>query len=171
MECAASLSLKRMELLDCNLVRIFLDVSTLLSDIVTADGLSILPNIWKAVPSTDRHSRFQFARQEEPTRSQIAVWRRVLRTLVTPSVTTTRHLLALPLGAWISESNMIWSAMTFDSNLYRRNPKKTRANCTSRCTFRSTWLQPRVSLHLPPFLIRNQTGTRLQSLLLRFRLT
>ena len=123
MECAASLSLKRMELLDCNLVRTFLGVSTL-SDVVTADGLCIHPNIWKAVPSTDRQSRFQFARQEAPTRSQIAVWRRVLRTLGTPSDTTTPHLLASPLGAWISESNMIWSAMRFDSNLYRRDPTK-----------------------------------------------
>ncbi len=66
MDQALLLNFKRQELIDINLVRTFLQVTTL-SDIVSADGHFISLASWNGEHIPDRHSRIKFARQLRPT--------------------------------------------------------------------------------------------------------
>jgi hypothetical protein len=122
MDKALQLSFKKQELLDVNLVRVYLQVTTL-SDIVSADGLFVALASWNGQPILDRKSTMNFARQTPPTVYQRGLWRRLLRNYLLPGSTASELRLQQPLGAWIAESNMKWGAMTWeDTTLYRRDP-------------------------------------------------
>ncbi|KAI2513929.1 hypothetical protein MHU86_313 [Fragilaria crotonensis] len=60
MDMAITMGLKKQELIDLNLVRIFLGVTTV-SDIATADGLRIHPCTWKGYPIPDRRQELHEA--------------------------------------------------------------------------------------------------------------
>jgi hypothetical protein len=121
MDHALQMDLTKQQLIDLNLARMHLQVTTV-SDIATACGKSIHPWIWKGKPIPDRHSRIQFARQPVISSGQRSLWKGLLRNLLSPDATTTSLCLHKPLGAWQAESNMIWGTMTWNSNLYRRDP-------------------------------------------------
>ena len=121
MEQAMTLNFKRQELVDVNLVRTYLQVTTL-SDIVSADGRFILSSIWNGQQLSDRRSKIKFARQLQPTPYQRGLWRRLLRSYVVLPIKLPHLRLKCPLGVWITESNMNWSAMMWDETLYRFNP-------------------------------------------------
>ena len=114
MDVAITLGLKHQELLDLNV--------TTFSDIATADGSVLHRWTWKGLRIPDRTSRFKFARQETPTPYQCGLWRKLLRSLLSPSATAQHNLLQTPLMPWIQKSNMIWGAMIYDTHLYRRDP-------------------------------------------------
>jgi hypothetical protein len=116
MDKALQLSFKKQELLDVNLVRVYLQVTTL-SDIVSADGLFVALASWNGQPILDRKSTMNFARQTPPTVYQRGLWRRLLRSYLQPGSTASELRLKQPLGAWIAESNMKWGAMTWEDTL------------------------------------------------------
>ena len=121
MDKALQLSFKKQELVDVNLVRVYLQVTTL-SDIVSADGLFVALASWNGQPIPDRKSTMNFSRQTPPTVYQRGLWRRLLRSYLLPGSTASALRLQQPLGAWIAESNMKWGAMTWEDTLYRRDP-------------------------------------------------
>ena len=129
MDKAITLGLTRQELIDLNLVRIFLCVSSV-SDIATADETRFHPFSWKGLHIPDRYSHTSFARQEQPTSYQRGLWRRLLRSLLHPSATPASLLLLSPLGPWTAESTMQWGAMLWDNNLYRSDPSLSRGNAS-----------------------------------------
>jgi hypothetical protein len=123
MDSALLLGFTRQELIDVNLVRIFLQVTTM-SDIASADGQCILLAIiwWQGQHISNRHSNMSFARQLQPTTYQQGLWRRLLRSYLVPSSKASHLRLLTPLGSWFCPSNMTWGAMTWDDALYRRDP-------------------------------------------------
>jgi hypothetical protein len=121
MEHALKLNLTRRELTDINLVRTHLQVTTV-SDIASACGTQIHQLSWRCKPIPDRKSRFTFARQPNISSGQRGLWRKLMRSLLGNLTSPDLLSLQLPLGGWHADSNMIWSAMTWDSNLYRRDP-------------------------------------------------
>jgi hypothetical protein len=124
MEHALTLGLRKHELIDLNLARIFLQATTL-SDITTACGTYLHQMSWKCQRIPDRKSRFVFARQPTLSSGQRGLWRRLMRSLIDKSNPLEPLTLQIPLGCWQSESNMIWGTMMWDSNLYRRNPHQS----------------------------------------------
>jgi hypothetical protein len=109
MDIATSMPFKRQELVDINLVRIYLQVCTI-SDIATAIGGSIHLSAWKVEPFSDRRSNLSFPCQETPTSSQRGLWRKVLRHIPCPQPSTTNLCLKQPLGIWCAPSNMVWES-------------------------------------------------------------
>ena len=109
MDIATSMQFKRQELVDINLVRIYLQVCTI-SDIATAIGGSIHLSAWKVEPFSDRRSNLSFPCQETPTSSQRGLWRKVLRHIPCPQPSTTNLCLKQPLGIWCAPSNMAWES-------------------------------------------------------------
>ena len=65
-------------MLDINLVRIYLQVTTI-SDIATAVGTEMEQTVWDVEPFENRRSKFNWPQQERPTVKQRAVWRKFLR--------------------------------------------------------------------------------------------
>ena len=120
MNIATSMNFKRQELVDINLVRIYLKVCTI-SDIATAVGGSIHLSAWKVEPFIDRRSNLSFPRQEKPTSSQRGLWRKVLRHILCSQPSITNLRLKQPLGLWSAPSNMVWESYIWDGNLYRQN--------------------------------------------------
>jgi hypothetical protein len=120
MDIATSMQFKRQELVDINLVRIYLQVCTI-SDIATAVGGSIHLSAWKVEPFSDRWSNLSFPRQETPTSSQRGLWRKVLHHILCPQPSTTNLCLKQPLGIWCAPSNMVWESYMWDGNLYHQN--------------------------------------------------
>jgi hypothetical protein len=120
MNIATSMNFKRQELVDINLVCIYLKVCTI-SDIATAVGGSIHLSAWKVEPFSDRRSNLSFPRQEKPTSSQRGLWRKVLRHILCSQPSTINLRLKQPLGLWCAPSNMVWESYIWDGNLYRQN--------------------------------------------------
>ena len=120
MDQALTLGLKRQQLIDLNLVRIYLRVTTV-SDISTADSYMIHAQSWRGLRIPDRHSRQMFDRQETPSSYQRGLWRHLLCSLLHSSASSDMPLLLHPLGAWTGESHMRWGAMLHDSKLYRQD--------------------------------------------------
>ena len=89
MDIATSMSFKRQEPVDINLVRIYLQVCNI-SDIATVVGGSLHLSAWKVEPFSDRGSNLSFSRQETPTSSQRGLWRKVLRHIICPQPSTTK---------------------------------------------------------------------------------
>ena len=139
MEQATKLGFKRQELVDVNLVRTFLQVTTI-SDIASADGGFIMRASWQGLPIADRHSRMTFARQEQPTVYQRGLWRRLLRSYLVPHASANHLQLLQPVGAWVQPSNMRWGAMMWEDNLYRRDPHHNHG-------------ERQVSIHFPQHLV------------------
>ena len=77
-----------------NAVRLHLQVATL-SDIVTADGLTIDTNFFKAIPSTTRKSTLNWIRQPTISDDQRQLWQKALQLLL-----NTHSCLVKPLGTW-----------------------------------------------------------------------
>lgn len=121
MDHAISLGLTRQELVDVNLVRTFLQVTTV-SDIATACGKHIHRLSWKCHQIPDRKSKFTFARQPQTSSGQRGLWRKLMRSLLGHPISTDTLHLRQPLGSWLTESNQNWGCMTWDSNLYRSDP-------------------------------------------------
>jgi hypothetical protein len=119
MDNTLQLPFTKQKLLDVNLVRIYLQVTTL-SDIVSADGQVILTLSWNGLQIPDRSSTMQFARQLQPTVYQRGLWRRLLRSYLVPGSKASALQLQQPLGVWITEPNMKWGAITWEETLYRR---------------------------------------------------
>jgi hypothetical protein len=143
MDKAITLGLTRQELIDLNLVRLYLCVTTV-SDIATADGTKFHQFTWKGLPIPDRSSCTSFARQEQPTRYQRGLWRRLLRSFLHPSATSTSLILLSPLGPWTAESTMQWGAMLWDSTLYRSDPSLPRCDASEA---------RHISVHFPRSLV------------------
>jgi hypothetical protein len=140
MEIATSMPFKQQELVDINLVRIYLQVCTI-SDIATAVGGSIHLSAWKVEPFSDRRSNLSLPHQETPTSSQRGLWRKVLHHILCPQPSTTNLCLKQPLGIWCASSNMVWESYMWGGNLYRQNIINT------------SWNYERyVSVHLPKAL-------------------
>jgi len=106
MDIATSMPFKRQELVDINLVRIYLKVCTI-SDIATAVGSSLHLSAWKVEPFSDRRSNLSFPHQETPTSSQRGLWRKVLRHILCLQPWTTNLCHFRPLGIWHAPSNMV----------------------------------------------------------------
>jgi hypothetical protein len=147
MDKAITLGLTKQELIDLNLVRIFLGVTTV-SDIATADGSKLHPFVWKGHPIPDRVSCTVFARQETPTSYQRGLWRRLLRSFLHPSAAPGSLLLLTPLGSWTSASTMRWGAMMWDSKLYRSDPSLPRGRVSE---------ERHISVHFPRRLVSNHS--------------
>ena len=88
MDIATSMPFKRQELVDINLVRIYLQVCTI-SDIATAVGGSLHLSAWKVEPFSDRRSNLSFLHQATPTSSQRGLWRKVIGHILCPQPSTT----------------------------------------------------------------------------------
>jgi hypothetical protein len=86
-----------------NAVRLHLQVATL-SDIVTADGLTIDTNFFQAIPSTTRKSTLNWIRQPTISDDQRQLWKKALHLLL-----NTHSRLVKPLGTWHSEPNQQWT--------------------------------------------------------------
>lgn len=141
MDHALTLQLSRQELVDINLVRIFLQVTTV-SDIASACGNHLHQLSWQGKPIPDRKSRSTFARQQSISGGQRGLWRKLLRSLLLPPASNDTLCLLTPLGHWRQESNMIWSNMLWDSNLYRLNPHHRTGNCDVAIHFPQQFLRP-----------------------------
>ena len=109
MEVALTLGLSKRELQDLNLIRTYMRVTTV-SDIATAEGLTIHPWSWRGLRIPDRHGHLSFARQESPTASQCGLWRKLLRAVMCPNASASALTLSPALGSWIAPSNVTWSA-------------------------------------------------------------
>ena len=149
MDKALTLGFTRQELIDVNLVRIFLGVTTV-SDVATADGTMLHPFAWKGHLIPDRASRHSFARQEQPTSYQCGLWRRLLRSFLRSSPTSPKLLLATPLGSWTSQSTMLWGAMLLDSTLYRSDPYVPRGKASNG---------RHISVHFPRHLLSHDDAS------------
>jgi hypothetical protein len=148
MDITTSMPFKRQELVDINLVRIYLQVCTI-SNIATAVGGSLHLSTWKVEPFIDHRSNLSFPHQETPTSSQRGLWRKVLHhILVCPQPSTTDLCLIQPLGIWHAPSNMVWESYMWDGHLYRQN------------AIDPSWNYERhVSVHLPEALSTTKLTT------------
>ena len=120
MDVAISLKMSKQELIDINLVRIYLKVCKL-SDITNAAGNRISECAWRCHQFLDRRSILQYPRQLEPTTMQRRVWRTLLRSMLQPQAKLSQLNLVQPLGSWIAPSTMKWKYSTWDANLYIQN--------------------------------------------------
>jgi hypothetical protein len=120
MDVAIAQSMSKQDLLDINLVRIYLKVCQI-SDIATALGDTIPESVWRCQQFQDRTSHLGYPRQAEPTVKQRRVWRKLLRTLLVPHAKLSRLHLLQALGPWIAPSTMKWKYSTWDENLYVQN--------------------------------------------------
>ena len=149
MDIASTLSLSRQEMIDLNLARTYLQVTSI-SDIASADGLTIHPWIWRDQRIPDRCIRTKFARQQEPTPYQFGLWGKLLRTVLSPAATANNRLLLHSLGPWIAPSSMVWGAMMHESNLYRRDPFSHSGERNAAVHFPRTLDQTNVSFYENP---------------------
>jgi hypothetical protein len=85
-----------------NRCRVYLQVLTL-ADIVSADGLCIIPDILVGAPLLDRKSTLNWPSQQRPSNKDWAVWSSALRSL------QPKHKLVIPLGEWlVSSTHQQW---------------------------------------------------------------
>ena len=110
----------KQELIDINLVRIYLQVCKT-SDITNAIGDQIAESVWRCLPFMDRRSTLQYPRQLPPTVPQRRVWRKLLRKLLRPNARLPQLHLISPLGPWIAPSTMKWKFSMWDNHLYVQN--------------------------------------------------
>ena len=120
MNVALAQAFSKQELIDINLVRIYMQVCKI-SDITNAIGDQIVENVWRCLPFDDRRCTLQYPRQMEPTVSQRRVWRRLLRNLLHPNAKLSQLKLIQPLGPWIAPSTMKWKFSMWDDHLYVQN--------------------------------------------------
>jgi hypothetical protein len=86
-----------------NRCRIYLQVITL-SDIVSADGSCIIPDIFHGLPLLDRYSTLKWPCQQRPPTTDWSIWQSALRPL------QPRNKLIHPLGQWTThESHQLWN--------------------------------------------------------------
>jgi hypothetical protein len=101
------------ELINLNATRLFLQVATL-SDIATADGLSLTPEAYFANPIFQRTSQHTWPRQLSVTAKQRNLWttaleRHLLRTASVPAIKRKTLQLRNPLGEWTTPPNQTWT--------------------------------------------------------------
>jgi hypothetical protein len=86
-----------------NCCRIYLQVITL-SDIVSADGTCIIPDIFHGLPLLDRCSTLKWPCRQRPPNTEWGIWQSALRPL------QPRNKLTYPLGKWTThESHQLWN--------------------------------------------------------------
>jgi hypothetical protein len=86
-------SYKAHQLIQLNRCHLYLQVITL-TDIVSADGACIIPDIFIGLPLLDRKSTLNWPSQQRPSDKDWAVWSSALKTL------QPRNKLITPLGNW-----------------------------------------------------------------------
>jgi hypothetical protein len=125
-----------------NHCRLYLQVLTL-SNIVSADGLCIVPDVFIGIPLSDRKSTLRWPCQQRPCSKSWAIWKTALQIL------QPRNKLLAPLGAWLSaESHQTWFWFK-DSilpKLYRRDPSST------KCDVFQGFMNPRRTTRASPVL-------------------
>ena len=90
------------KILKCfNACRIFLQVFTL-ADICDGSGRNILKCTLQGTRHKDRHSSYEWPKQNQPSPAAWCIWRNTLQSLF--CVTTKGTRLRQPLGAWIHET-------------------------------------------------------------------
>ena len=107
------------QLRQANTCRLWLRVWRL-SDVVSGDGLSILPQYWDGIAPSALTTNYDWPRSERPSASAWTSWRLALTSFVFgPS-----HRLHQPLGCWLSEpdSTHVWFYSAAEVRLYRRSP-------------------------------------------------
>ena len=97
MDVALTMTFSRQELVDLNLIRIYLRATTV-SDIASADGRTLHSWTWRGLRIPNRNGKVTFPRQEEPTPYQCSLWRKLLRDLLQPNATAKHLCLSAPLG-------------------------------------------------------------------------
>ena len=117
MERAMQMNLKQAELLDVNLVRIYLRITTV-SDASNAVGTELEKSVWDVEPFSDRTSKLTWPRQERPTVKQRAVWRKALRSFLVGNRYGKSGDLQVRLGRWIHPSNMLWKSQIHHNQLF-----------------------------------------------------
>ncbi len=126
-----------------NRCRLYLQVLTL-SDIVSADGLCIVPDVFIGIPLSDRKSTLRWPCQQRPCSKSWAIWKTALQIL------QPRNKLLAPLGAWLSaESHQtwFWYKDSILPKLYRRDPSST------QCTVIQGFMNPRWTTRASPVLV------------------
>jgi hypothetical protein len=121
MDVALTMSFSRQELVDLNLICIYLRATTV-SDIASADGRTLHSWTWRGLRIPNRNGRFTLPHQEAPTPYQCGLWRKLLHNLLQPDATSKQLCLSPPLGPWVAVSTSIWGAHTYESNLSRQDP-------------------------------------------------
>jgi hypothetical protein len=116
----ASKSFTPQELIDINLVRIYLQVCNM-SDICNAMGNQVTETAWRCLPFTDRRSTLRYPRQPAPTVQQRRLWRTLLRQVLLPHAKLSRLQLITPLGPWTDRSTMKWKYSQWKDALYVQN--------------------------------------------------
>jgi hypothetical protein len=139
MELFQSYRLNTQEMRILNKCRIYLQVLTL-SDITSADGIYILPEVKAGHPPADRTSNLHWPLQGNPSKSDWTLWASTLANL------ETKARLIAPLGGWIAPTHQTWHTWVepLTRQLYKRSqnrfnlyqpinhggPKVTRNNST-----------------------------------------
>jgi hypothetical protein len=88
---------KAHQLIQLNRCRLYLQVITL-TDIVSADGMCIIPDTFIGLPLLDRKSTLKWPSQQRPSDKDWAVWSSALKTL------QPRNKLTNPLSEWLVRS-------------------------------------------------------------------
>ena len=96
-----------------NRCRIFLRV-TMLSEISSCDGKTLLPSIWQGQPPPNSFSTLLWPRQSRPSGPSWRLWRRYLQSALSPgnyNCYSTQLRLHRPLGSWLAnfDSDRHWS--------------------------------------------------------------
>jgi hypothetical protein len=112
---------KASQLTRLNRCRIYLQVITL-TDIASADGTCIIPDVFIGLPLTDRKSTLQWPSQKRPSETDWALWSSALKSL------QPRNRLTTPLGNWlVAEFHQTWFWLRDPHlpHLYRRTTSNT----------------------------------------------
>jgi hypothetical protein len=108
---------KASQFIQLNRCRLYLQVITL-TDIVSADGTCIIPDILAGIPLSDRRSSLKWPNQQRPPAKDWAVWLSALRSL------QPRNKLVTPLGNWLVSNfhqSWFWFRDPLLPFLYRRD--------------------------------------------------
>jgi hypothetical protein len=100
-----------------NRCRLYLQIITL-SDIVSADGSSIMDEVLHGIPLSDRSSNLTWLCQQRPPTKDWVLWSSALRTL------QPRNRLITPLGTWLtceSHQSWFWFKAANSPVVYRRD--------------------------------------------------
>jgi hypothetical protein len=112
---------KASQLTRLNRCHIYLQVITL-TDIASADGTCIIPDVFIGLPLTDRKSTLQWPSQQRPSETDWALWSSALQSL------QPRNRLTTPLGNWlVAEFHQTWFWLRDPHlpHLYRRTTSNT----------------------------------------------
>jgi Reverse transcriptase (RNA-dependent DNA polymerase) len=107
MHLLASTGISTQNLSHINACRMYLQVTTV-SDIATADGTCIRPEVLACTPFTCRRSPLDWPIQPQPTKHQQKIWSMVLTKHLVTQGSKKKLILKQHLGEWTSSPNMLW---------------------------------------------------------------